>query len=486
MHLLKTLLKGIRIKTIVGNAQVQIKSLSFDSRKVDASTVFVAIRGTQADGHHFIGQAIKAGSRIVVCERKPIATVAHVTYVIVENSASALGIMASNFYKTPSAKLKLVAVTGTNGKTSTVHLLYGLFQQLGYRVGMLSTIHNKIHQKILDTTLTTPDPIAINHVLAQMVKAKCQYCFMEASSHALAQNRTAGLCFSGAVFTNITHDHLDYHHTFEAYLQAKKKLFDALPAHAFALYNNDDPRGKVMVQNTQATPHSFALKMPADFTAKIQENTLGGLSLRLAGQLVWFQLIGRFNAYNLLAAYATACLLGKKIQEVLTALSTLPPIQGRFQQVLAQKNFSAIVDYAHTPDALYHVLMAIRQVNYQNRKIITVVGCGGNRDTKKRPLTAKIACKLSDQVILTTDNPRNEDPDAIIKAMEAGLNAFQQKQTLTIVNRRQAIKAACALAVNSPAIVLVAGKGHECYQEIQGKRLPFDDAALLQEIMQIQ
>jgi len=444
--------------------------------------LFVALRGTQVDGHDHIQEAIAAGSIVVVCESMPDDPVSHVTYVVVQDTAQALGIIAANFYSRPSTQLKLVAVTGTNGKTSTVHLLYGLFRQLGYRVGMLSTIHNKVDTQTIPTTLTTLDAIQTNALLARMVAQGCQYCFMEASSHAIVQERIAGLALAGAVFLNITHDHLDYHLTFDAYIQAKKKLFDDLPAGAFALCNVDDKRGVVMIQNTKATVHSFSIRAPATFTAKILTNTMQGLELYIANRPVWVQLVGTFNAYNVLAAYAVARLLGVDDQEALTALSTLPPTQGRFQPMHTQAGFDAIVDYAHTPDALKNVLMTIHQIRSKSGHIITVVGCGGDRDKTKRPRMAQIALRLSDRVIFTSDNPRSEAPQAIIRDMKTGMTPEQQQRAMTIIDRAEAIKVACQLA-QPHDIVLIAGKGHENYQEIQGICHPFDDRKIVQDIL---
>jgi UDP-N-acetylmuramoyl-L-alanyl-D-glutamate--2,6-diaminopimelate ligase len=481
-HSLPTLLRGVVVNKLIGDQTVRVRAISFDSRAVSEATLFVALKGTEVDGHDYIQQAIAAGGSVMVCERIPGRLIEGITYVVVENSARALGMIASNFYGRPSTHLKLVAVTGTNGKTSTVHLLSGLFNLLGYRVGMLSTIHNKIHKQTLPAALTTPDAIQLNALLARMLEQGCQYCFMEASSHAIFQERTAGLKFAGAVFLNITHDHLDYHQTFDAYIQAKKKLFDDLPSSAFALFNTDDKHGSVMVQNTKATVHNFSLRAPAAYTAKILTNTLQGLELRIAGQSAWFQLVGTFNAYNVLTAYATACLLGADSYEVLTALTSLPPIQGRFQHMRAQVGFDAIVDYAHTPDALKHVLTTIGQIKKKSGNIITVLGCGGNRDKRKRPLMAQVALKFSDRIIFTSDNPRSETPQAIIQDMQVGITPTQQQQTLTIVDRAEAIKTACQLARPND-VVLIAGKGHETYQEIQGKRYPFDDREVLQSIL---
>ena len=481
-HSLSSLLRGVVVSKLIGNPEAQVRAISFDSRAINKGTLFVAFQGTQVDGHDYIQEAIAVGSVVVVCTRIPEALSQDVTYVLVADTARALGAIASNFYGRPSTQLQLVAVTGTNGKTSTVHLLYGLFSRLGYRVGMLSTIHNKINTQTLPTTLTTLDAIRLNALLKRMVEDGCQYCFMEASSHAIIQERIAGLQFAGAVFLNITHDHLDYHQTFGAYIQAKKKLFDDLPASAFALCNIDDKRGGVMTQNTKAAVYSFATKAAATFTAKILTNTLQGLELLIANRSIWVQLLGTFNAYNVLAAYAAARLLGANDQEVLTALSAIPPIQGRFQHMHAQAGFDAIVDYAHTPDALKNILIAIGQIKSPSGRIITVVGCGGDRDKQKRPLMAQIALKFSDHVILTSDNPRSEAPQEIIQDMQLGMTPTQQRQALTIIDRAEAIKVACKLA-QLHDVVLVAGKGHESYQEIQGKRYPFDDTSILQSIL---
>lgn len=479
---LSTLLQSVVVNELIGDQTVPVRAISFDSRAVSEATLFVALKGAEVDGHDYIQQAAAAGSSVIVCEHAAGKPIKNITYVVVEDSARALGMIASNFYGRPSTQLKLVTVTGTNGKTSTVHLLSGLFSQLGYRVGILSTIHNKINNHTLPTALTTPDAIQLNALLARMVEQGCQYCFMEASSHAIFQERIAGLKFVGAVFLNITHDHLDYHKTFDAYIQAKKKLFDNLPSSAFALFNTDDKRGSVMVQNTKATVYDFSLRAPATFTAKILANTLQGLALRIANQSAWFRLVGTFNAYNVLAAYATACLLGADSYAVLTALTSLPPIQGRFQYMHAQVGFDAIIDYAHTPDALKNVLTTIGQIKKRSGNIITVLGCGGDRDKQKRPLMAQVALKLSHRVIFTSDNPRSETPQAIIQDMQVGMTAIQQQQTLAIVDRAEAIKKACQLAQPND-VVLVAGKGHENYQEIQGKRYPFDDKKIVQSML---
>lgn len=482
MQLLSALLQDIAVDQLIGNAETPVQAISADSRSVSKDSLFVALKGTQADGHAYIQQAVAAGSTVVVCETLPNNQAENVTYVVVADSAKALGMLASNFYGRPSSQLQLVAVTGTNGKTSTVHLLTGLFRRLGHKVGMLSTIHNQVNEEMLPSALTTPDALQLNGLLARMVAAGCQYCFMEASSHALVQERMAGLKLAGAVFLNITHDHLDYHKTFDAYIQAKKKLFDELPASAFALYNADDKRGTVMMQNTKAEAYPFAVKGPATFTAKVLANTLQGLALRIDAQDVWFQLVGAFNAYNLLAVYAAACLLGTDSHQALVALSALSPIQGRFQHLHSSAGFDAIVDYAHTPDALQNVLKTIGQIKEKSGKVITVVGCGGDRDKTKRPLMAQIACKFSDRVIFTADNPRGEVPQVIIEDMRAGLTPEEQKQALVIIDRAEAIKAACQLA-QAQDVVLVAGKGHETYQEIAGERYPFDDRQVLANML---
>ena len=427
---LTSLLQGLTIHQLIGEEAVSVNALYIDSRDCKPAGLFIALQGTYADGHTYIPQAVEAGSVVVVCERMPDTLIAHVTYVLVADSQQALGTIASNFYEHPSTKLKLVAVTGTNGKTSTVHLLFHLFKKLGHRVGMLSTIHNQVHEESLPAMLTTPDAITIHSLLARMVAAGCHYCFMEASSHALAQGRMAELQLAGAVFLNITRDHLDYHKTFDAYIQAKKKLFDGLPANAFALYNADDKHGTVVLQNTHATPYAFALKSPAHFMAKLLTNTLQGVELRIAQQATWFQLVGAFNGCNILAAYATACLLGQDSDPVLVALSALTPIPGRFQRIHARTGFDAIVDYAHTPDALRNVLETIHQVKHTTGRVITVVGCGGDRDQGKRPLMARVACRWSDHVIFTTDNPRQESPQSIVLAMQEGLTTAQKKTNL--------------------------------------------------------
>ncbi|WP_187146307.1 UDP-N-acetylmuramoyl-L-alanyl-D-glutamate--2,6-diaminopimelate ligase [Candidatus Amoebophilus asiaticus] len=485
--ILQELLNKVSVQQIIGDTNLPIKSICLDSREAEKDSLFIALPGSQVDGHQYIADAIALGSKAIICEKYPEHLATHVTYIQVSNVTQALGTIASNFYKNPSTKLKLVAVTGTSGKTSTVHLLYRLFRQLGYSVGMLSTIHNQINDQAFPSTLTTPNAIDINKALAQMVTAGCQFCFMEASSHAIVQNRLAGLELAGALFLNISHDHLDYHLTFDAYIQAKKKLFDELTANAFVLYNIDDKRGKIMIQNTRATTYSMAIQRPADFTAQVLANTWQGLELRIGGQNVWFQLLGTFNASNLLAAYATACLLGQPSQDILVALSSIKPITGRFQHIHTPKKPDVIIDYAHKPEALEKILLSIQQIREsakQQGKIITIIGCGGNRDTQKRPMMARIAYKLSDQLILTSDNPRYEDPKAIIEEMKQGLRSAEQLKTITIIDRAEAIQAAYQMA--QPAdIILIAGKGHENYQEIAGIKYPLSDEEIVSKLMAV-
>jgi UDP-N-acetylmuramoyl-L-alanyl-D-glutamate--2,6-diaminopimelate ligase len=467
---------------VAGSTDVAVSSIQFDSRRIESGCVFVAVSGTQVDGHQFIASSVEKGAVAIVCEILPAELKDGVTYVQVKNSAKALGIMASNFYGNPSAKLKLVAITGTNGKTTNATLLFKLFRNLGYHVGLLSTVQNQIDETVVPATHTTPDPLQLNELLAKMVDYGCTHCFMEASSHAIWQDRIAGLELDGAVFTNITHDHLDYHKTFDAYIEAKKKLFDELPSSAFALTNIDDKRGKVMVQNTKATIRTFALAKPADFKGKLLENTLHGLEMEIENKRVWFRLIGNFNAYNLLGAYGAAVLLGEEPDEVLAKLSALEGAKGRFEQVISKDKITAIVDYAHTPDALENVLKTIQDLRQGKEQVITVVGCGGNRDATKRPIMAQIAVKLSDKAVLTSDNPRNEEPQDILNQMEAGVKLADKKKMLVIADRKEAIKTACMLAKPGD-IILIAGKGHEDYQEIKGVKYPFDDKKIVSEFL---
>jgi UDP-N-acetylmuramoyl-L-alanyl-D-glutamate--2,6-diaminopimelate ligase len=459
-----------------------VSAIAFDSRKVKKDSLFIATRGTAVDGHTFIDQAITSGAIAIVCEEFPAIMNEGVTYVKVRNSSFALGVVASNFYDNPSQKLKLVGVTGTNGKTTTVTLLFNLFRMLGFGVGLISTVKNKINKEVIPATHTTPDAIALNELLHTMVEKGCQYAFMEVSSHAVAQHRIAGIHFAGGVFTNITHDHLDYHKTFDEYIRAKKGFFDQLPEDAFALTNKDDANGLIMLQNTKANRITYAIKTIADHKCKVMENHLHGLLLNIDGQELWVRLIGSFNAYNVLAVYTTAILLKQDKTNVLTALSTLNPVEGRFQHIKSESGVIGIVDYAHTPDALKNVLETIKNIRTGNEQVITVVGCGGDRDAAKRPIMANIACQLSNKVILTSDNPRSEDPQEILNQMQKGVDAVDYKKVLRIVDRKEAIKTACSFAKPGD-IILIAGKGHENYQEIKGIKYPFDDYEVLKEII---
>ncbi len=463
---------------------VDIKGICFDSRQVKPGFLFIAVKGTQSDGHQYISKAAEMGAVAVVCEKSTEEIMGKATVVTVKSSSQALGIIASNYYENPSEKLKLTGVTGTNGKTTVATLLFKLFTELGHKCGLISTVENRIVDEIIPSTHTTPDPIQLNELLKRMVDSACTHVFMEVSSHAIDQERIAGLKFVGALFTNITHDHLDYHHTFENYIKAKKKYFDELTTDAFALVNADDKRGMVMLQNTKATKYSFGLKKMVDFKAKIITNSIEGLELEIAGKTVWFKLIGDFNAYNLLAVYGAAVLLGEDSDDVLVKLSSLKGAVGRFELVLPGSKKVAIVDYAHTPDALKNVLETIAQFRSGNEKVITVVGCGGNRDKTKRPMMASIACRLSDKVVLTSDNPRNEDPMEIIKDMQTGVMPTEARKTLIIPDREEAIKTACMLAQDKD-IILIAGKGHETYQEIKGVKHPFDDREVVERMLRL-
>lgn len=463
----------------------EITQLTMDSRRVAPGSLFVAVRGTVTDGHAYIAKAIELGATAVLCETIPDETPEHVAFVQVNNSAKALGLITGNFYGHPSKKLRLVGVTGTNGKTSVATLLFRLFRSLGYRCGLLSTVQNQIDEEVIPATHTTPDVITTNELLVQMLERGCTHVFMEVSSHAVVQERIAGLHFTGGIFTNITHDHLDFHKTFDNYIKAKKGFFDQLPRAAFALTNADDKRGTVMLQNTLARKESYSLQTLGTFKGKIIADGLFGLEMDIDDRRVWFKLIGRFNAYNLLAVYGTAVLLGEDPEDVLTQLSGLLPPPGRFEQVISNDRVVGIVDYAHTPDALQNVLETINEFSQEGEgghlpQVITVVGCGGNRDAAKRPLMAEIACKYSHRVILTSDNPRNEDPMAILEQMQTGVPPVDYKKTLIIEDRRDAIERAVSLA--SPHdVILVAGKGHETYQEIKGVKHDFDDRLVLRE-----
>lgn len=480
MKLLKDVLYGVRIEDVIGSTNIAVEHVAYNSQQASPLTLFVAIKGTQVDGHDFIEDAINKGAGSILCEKLPEITLPNVTYIRVKNTSAALGTVADNFYDHPSEQLKLIGVTGTNGKTTSVTLMYDLFRLFGYRVGLLSTVKNKIHNEEEASTHTTPNALDLNLLLSKMVEKGCEYCFMEVSSHAVDQNRIYGVTFSGGVFTNITRDHLDYHKTFDNYITAKKKFFDQLPATAFALTNTDQKHGETVVQDTKAKVYTYGLKNVSDFKAKIIENSFEGLHLAIDQKELHLKLIGDFNAYNATVAYAVAVLLGKDRLEVLATLSNLTPPTGRFQQFATETGITAIVDYAHTPDALDNVLHTIKNIRTGNELVITIVGCGGNRDKGKRPQMAEIACKYSDQIILTSDNPRFESPEEIIADMRTGVPAQDYKKTLAITNRKEAINTACALAQKGD-ILLIAGKGHENYQEINGKTLPFDDLKIVTE-----
>ncbi len=483
MAVLKDILYKVKLLEVSGNMEQEVKRITFNSKDVAKGDLFIAIAGTRFDGHHFMQDATSLGAVAVICEYFPAKLEKNVTYVKVDHSAKALGIIAANFYGNPSSKLKLLGVTGTNGKTTAVTLLYGVFSKLGYKTGLISTVANRIGGEVIETTYTTPDSLQINKLLADMVKAGCTHCFMEVSSHAIAQNRVTGLDFDGGIFTNITHEHLDYHGTFEEYIRIKKSFFDGLSKYAFALVNVDDKRGKIMLQNTKARKKMFSLKNIAEYKAKVLSNTFQGLELNINGKEVWFRLVGAFNAYNILAVYGTAVEMGENNEEVLTAISEMDAAPGRFEQIRSsESDITGIVDYAHTPDALKNVLQTIQSIRTGNEKVITVVGCGGDRDKEKRPMMASVACKYSDKVILTSDNPRSEDPEVIISDMQKGVGPVNFKKTLSMVDRKEAIKTACMLAGNSD-IILVAGKGHENYQEIKGMKHPFNDKSVLSKML---
>lgn len=477
----KEILYGVSILKLSGSTETVLSGLTLDSRKVQEGFGFAAISGTAVDGHQYIAKAIASGAKLIICEHWPEEINDNVTYVQVPDSAKALGLMADNFYQHPSRQLKLVGVTGTNGKTTVATILYQLYVSEGYNVGLLSTIRNLINGKEYPSTHTTSDAVSINAMLRKMVDEGCEYAFMEVSSHAAHQNRIWGLHFTGAVFTNITHDHLDYHKTFKDYILAKKLFFDQLPKEAFALVNKDDKRADVMLQNTRAKKYFYSLRSMAEFRAKILENSFNGLVLQVDGREMHTRLTGRFNAYNILTVYAVATLLGMEPIEALRAISMLPGAQGRFDKILSDKQkIVGIVDYAHTPDALKNVLDTIREVRTGNEQLITVVGCGGDRDKDKRPLMAHIAAELSDRVILTSDNPRSEDPLQILEEMKRGVPGQHFKKILVQPDRKEAIRTAVTLAGDGD-ILLLAGKGHENYQEIKGVKYPFDDKAILQE-----
>jgi UDP-N-acetylmuramoyl-L-alanyl-D-glutamate--2,6-diaminopimelate ligase len=466
---------------IKGAIDKRVYGISMNSKTVKRGYLFVAVKGTVTDGHKYIDNAVKQGAVAVVCNKFPLNIEKNVTYVKVKDTSYALGNIASNFYDNPSEQLKLVGVTGTNGKTTVVTLLHKLFMALGYKTGLLSTVVNKINNRNVESTHTTPDAVSLNALLRQMVDAGCDYAFMEVSSHAIVQQRIAGLTFAGGVFTNLTHDHLDYHKTFKEYLKAKKSFFDNLPKHAFALTNADDKNGNVMIQNCKARKYSYALKKIADFKAKIIENSFEGLQLNINGHDIYSLLVGEFNAYNLLSVFATANLLGIPDYESLTQLSKLKGAEGRFDVIRSPQGVIAVIDYAHTPDALKNVLQTINAVRPGNGQLITVVGAGGNRDKLKRPEMAEIASQLSNKLILTSDNPRFEKPEAILDDMIAGVDVVNRRKTLIIPDRKEAIKTACIMAKTGD-VILVAGKGHEKYQEIEGVKHPFDDRKVVNEI----
>ncbi|MBP3943239.1 UDP-N-acetylmuramoyl-L-alanyl-D-glutamate--2,6-diaminopimelate ligase [Sphingobacteriaceae bacterium WQ 2009] len=476
---LQDILNTIPVLQVLGPLHKELSSLCFDSRQVGQGALFVAVKGVHTDGHLFIEKAISLGSEVILLQELPTEINPAITYIQVADSAKALGIAASNFYGNPSHDLKLVGVTGTNGKTTVATLLYQLFTALGYQVGLLSTVENKIGTDVIPATHTTPDPIQLNALLQQMVQAGCDYCFMEVSSHAVVQERIAGLHFVGGLFTNITHDHLDFHKTFDSYIKAKKQFFDQLGKSAFALTNVDDRNGAVMLQNTAAHKKTYGLTHLANFKAKVIESHFYGMLLAVDDHEVWVKLVGGFNAYNLLAVYGTAILLEQETDKVLTALSTITGAEGRFETVRAQTGVVGIIDYAHTPDAVDNVLKTIAGLRQQGQQIITVLGCGGDRDTTKRPEMAAVAVALSDRVILTSDNPRTEDPAQIIADMQAGVSVSQTRKVLSIADRKEAIRTAYQLA-NANDIILVAGKGHEKYQEINGVRHHFDDREVLE------
>ena len=482
MIVLKEIIYKVAIEAVKGSTDIAINTMDFDSRNIVANDVFVAIRGTISNGHNYIGKAIELGAIAIVCDTFPENLVTGITYVQVKDTNTALAFMAANYFGNPSQKLKLVGITGTNGKTTIASLLYQLYKKAGFKVGLLSTVKILVDDLEYKATHTTPDSITINHYLNEMVDAGVEYCFMEVSSHGIHQKRTEALHFAGGVFTNLSHDHLDYHPTFAEYRDVKKSFFDNLPKTAFALSNIDDKNGSVMLQNTVAKKLTYALKSYADYKAQILENQLSGLLLKINGNEVWVKLIGTFNAYNLLAIYGTAVELGMESLEVLRLLSDLESVSGRFQFIVSNSNITAIVDYAHTPDALENVLKTINDIRTKNEQLITVVGCGGNRDKAKRPIMAGIATELSDKVILTSDNPRNEDPEVIITEMEEGIAPQNYKKSLSITDRKQAIKTACQLAQPND-IILIAGKGHENYQEIKGVRYHFDDMETVTELL---
>jgi UDP-N-acetylmuramoyl-L-alanyl-D-glutamate--2,6-diaminopimelate ligase len=484
MALLQDILYKVQIRSVAGSTSVEVSGVQTDSRKVGPGAAFIAIRGYAADGHKFIPLAIEKGATVIICEELPQDIKEGITYIQVSNSAHAAGLMAHNYYGQPSERVHLVGVTGTNGKTTIATLLFKLFSSLGYHCGLVSTVDNRIGKEIIPSTHTTPDAVTLNELLKRMADEGCSHVFMETSSHALHQHRVAGLKYRGAIFSNITHDHLDYHQTFDEYIRVKKSFFDMLPADAFAISNADDKRGAIMLQNTVATKYFYSLKTMAEFKGKILENGLAGLVMTVNDQEVHFRMIGEFNAYNILAVYGAAVCLGEEKQDVLRVLSELNGAEGRFDYIVSPNDrLIAIVDYAHTPDALINVLSTIKNLRKGYEQIITVVGCGGDRDKTKRPLMGEAACEYSDRVIFTSDNPRSEDPNEILKDMEEGLGSAARRKFISIADRREAIKTAISLAQKED-IILVAGKGHEKYQEIKGVKYDFDDRQVLNELIQ--
>jgi UDP-N-acetylmuramoyl-L-alanyl-D-glutamate--2,6-diaminopimelate ligase len=484
VKVLQDILYKVHLQQVQGITAIEVSGIAIDSRKVEQGFVFVAIRGEQSDGHAFIEKAIKLGAKAIVCEQFPESFQEGVVYLRVNNTHEAVAYMAHHFYDEPSLLIKLVGVTGTNGKTTIATVLFKLFTQLGYKCGLVSTVQNQIADRIIPATHTTPDAVSLNALLKQMADEGCSHVFMECSSHAIHQHRITGLQFAGGIFSNITHDHLDYHKTFEAYIKVKKSFFDHLPSTAFAISNADDKRGEVMLQNTSAKKHLYSLKSSAEFKGKILENALTGLVMTVNGKEVHFRLIGEFNAYNLLAVYGAAVCLGEESDTVLTALSLLSGAEGRFDYIISAGMIIGIVDYAHTPDALENVLMTIKKLRKGHEQVITVVGCGGDRDKTKRPIMAQTACDLSDRVILTSDNPRSEDPEQILRDMETGLSSAAKRKYVQVTDRKEAIKMAVSLA-GKEDIILVAGKGHEKYQDIKGVKYAFDDKLVLKEMFEL-
>lgn len=482
MVTLVNILKNVAAKQVLGDTSVSVKSLCLDSRKVEQGSVFFAVRGSITDGHKFIDTAVEKGAAAIVCEELPATPNANIVWVVVENTTEVMGVMACDFYDNPSHEFKLVGVTGTNGKTTVASLLYQLYTKLGYKCGLVSTVQNIIGTTPIPATHTTPDAISLTALLRQMADEDCSFVFMECSSHAIHQNRIKGQKFAGGIFTNITHDHLDYHETFANYLTAKKKFFDELGSDAFALTNKDDRNGQVMLQNTPATKYTYSLRTMADFHCRIIEHDFRGMLLEIDDQEAWYRLTGNFNAYNLLAVYAAAFLLGEEKEQIITTLSTLTPVRGRFEYLQSASGVIGIIDYAHTPDALKNVLETINQIRSKNEQLITVIGCGGDRDATKRPEMAEVAVALSDRAIFTSDNPRTENPENILEDMMKGVPGQHFKKVLKISDRKEAIRTAVALAAKGD-ILLVAGKGHETYQEINGVKHPFDDRAVLEETM---